>query len=75
MECLGKYILKGRTYYKLSEDVISGDDSSLVDGIWNMQNTKGEQFKLLISKGGRKYTLYTLDGKVYLKGYLTTRLT
>ena len=58
----------------ITGDRIWNDDTSLVDGIWNMQNSTGDQFKLLISKGGKKYTLYTLDGKVYLKGYLTTRL-
>ena len=63
-----RYRIKGKTYYKLSEEKINPEDYSLVEGIWHMENTQGEQFRLLIGKGYRRYTLYTLDGsKAVLK--------
>ena len=57
-----RYRIKGKTYYKLKEEVIRPEDASLVDGIWHMSNPKGEMFRLLIGKGHKRYTMYTFEG-------------
>lgn len=63
-----RYRIKGKIYYKLLEEKINPEDFSLVEGIWHVENTQGEKFRLLIGKGYRRYTLYTLDGsKVVLR--------
>ena len=63
MEAKVKYRIKGKIYYKVLEEQLKTDDYDIVDGIWRMTNPKGEEFRLLIARGGRKYTLYTLDGR------------
>jgi hypothetical protein len=68
MEAKIRYRIKGKIYYKVSEETLKDEDYSLVDGIWRMVNPKGESFRLLIGHGGKRYTLYTLDtGKFVLK--------
>lgn len=58
-----RYRIKGKTYYKLSEEALKDTDTSLAEGIWKMSNPKGEEFKLFISKGNKCYTLYSADGR------------
>ena len=66
MEAKERYRIKGKIYYKVSEEVLKDSDFDLVDGIWRMQNPKGENFRLLISRGGKRYTLYTADGSKFV---------
>ena len=61
-----RYRIKGKIYYKVSEEVLKDSDFDLADGIWRMQNPKGENFRLLISRGGKRYTLYTADGSKFV---------
>ena len=62
MEAKERYRIKGKIYYKISEEQLRDCDRDLADGIWRMQNPKGETFRLLIAHNGRRYTLYTVDG-------------
>ena len=64
MEEKVRYRIKGKIYYKISEEQLKQDDYDLVDGIWHVKNAKGDEFRLLVGKGGRRYTMYTLDGKI-----------
>lgn len=57
-----RYRIKGKIYYKLNEVQLSQNDSDLVDAVWNIVNAKGEEFRLVIGRGGKRYTLYTSDG-------------
>ena len=66
MEAKIRYRIKGKIYYKISEETLKDDDYSLADGIWRVQNTKGEEFRLLIARGGKRYTLYTADGSKFV---------
>lgn len=58
-----RYRIKGKTYYKLSEEPLKEEDLTFAEGIWKMSNPKGEEFRLLISKGQRYFTLYSADGR------------
>ena len=62
MEAKERYRIKGKIYYKLVEEQLRDCDKDLVDAIWQVQNTKGDMFRLLISRGGRNYTLYEING-------------
>lgn len=64
-----KFRIKGKIYYKESEEIIRDEDRCLVDSIWRMSNPKGETFRLLISAGKRRYTMYQNDGKLFLRTY------
>ena len=66
MKAKERYRIKGKIYYKVSEEVLKDSDFDLADGIWRMQNPKGENFRLLISRGGKRYTLYTADGSKFV---------
>ena len=66
MEAKERYRIKGKIYYKVSEEVLKDSDFDLADGIWRMQNPKGENFRLLISRGGKRYTLHTADGSKFV---------
>lgn len=66
MEAKIRYRIKGKIYYKISEEELKDEDYSLADGIWRMQNPKGEIFRLLIARGGKRYTLYTADGSKFV---------
>lgn len=66
MEAKIRYRIKGKIYYKISEEVLKDSDFDLADGIWRMQNPKGENFRLLIGRGGKRYTLYTADGSKFV---------
>ena len=61
-----RYRIKGKIYYKISEEELKDSDFDLADGIWCMQNPKGENFRLLIGRGGKRYTLYTVDGSKFV---------
>ena len=62
-----RYRIKGKIYYKISEEELKESYFDLADGIWRMQNPKGDNFRLLIARGGKRYTLYTEDSKFVLK--------
>lgn len=63
MEVQEKYRIKGKIYYKIFEETINPEDYSLVDGVWHLKNPKGEEFRLLVGKGGRRYTMYPINGR------------
>ena len=71
-----RYRIKGKIYYKTGEDPMESLDLTLVDGIWHMSNPKGEVFKLLIGRGGKRYTMYSFDGtNVILKTNSISKVT
>ena len=61
---LDKYRIKGKTYYKLSEQPLEDKELDFITAIWNMTNTKGDELKLVIRHGSRSssYIMYNKDG-------------
>lgn len=62
-----RYLLKGKTYYKVGEESVPESDKDIVSEIWNMKNTSGEDFRLFIrhQKTNTHYSLYNKTNLVF----------
>ena len=64
MSVLGKYRIKGKIFYFIER--LPNRDETFINEIWKMENTKKEQFTLIITNKYKCFTLYDTDEKKIL---------
>lgn len=71
-----KYRIKGKTYYKIQEEYVPEADRDIVSEIWNIKNSKGEEFRLLIrnQKSGKQYSLYMKNGNCLFRTHSISKI-
>lgn len=69
-----RYRIQGKIYYKIGEESVKDEDKCFVGQIWLLKNTLGEEFKMYISPGNKRYTIYTSEQKVLLKTFHITKV-
>lgn len=70
-EGFDRYCIRGKTYYKVGEEVVPTDATDIISEIWQLKNVDDEEFRLFIryQRNNTCYSLYSKNGTCILRTY------